>query len=201
MLYKYCSSILKSIFLACNYISIFSLTLLASFQLFQIYSTSRDGTIGLWDLQSGTRVQSWDVLGQPLESIAIVGTSHSTAILTCSWREAQAGRALAFDLSKGAARESRIKLSKPRPLTLSVSGNLIATHDRHTILVWAPDSFGSLPPLALHHTKAITCVAISPDGAKLAAGDNTGRIIIWHDVASILDSRTLELQQQERAPI
>ncbi|KAG7669082.1 hypothetical protein Ndes2526B_g00805 [Nannochloris sp. 'desiccata'] len=165
----------------------------------QIYSTSRDGTIGLWDLQSGTRVQSWDVINQPIESIAIVGSSHTTAILTCSWREAQAGRALAFDLSKGAARESRIKLSKPRPLTLSASGNLIATHDRHTILVWSPESFGSSPPLALHHTKAITCVSISPDGAKLAAGDNTGRIIIWHDVAATLSARTLELQQQQAA--
>jgi WD40 repeat protein len=187
------------IFLACNSIPIFSLYFFTYFHLLQIYSTSRDGTIGLWDLQSGTRVQSWDVIDQPIESIVIVGSSHTTAILTCSWREAQAGRALAFDLSKGAALESRIKLSKPRPLTLSVSGNLIATHDRHTILVWAPDSFGSSPPLALHHTKAITCVAISPDGAKLAAGDNTGRIIIWHDVAATLAARTLELQQQQAA--
>jgi NET1-associated nuclear protein 1 (U3 small nucleolar RNA-associated protein 17) len=190
---------MTSIFLACNSISIFSLYFLTYFSLFQIYSTSRDGTIGLWDLQSGTRVQSWDVIGQPIESIAIVGTSGSTAILTCSWRDAQAGRALAYDLSKGAACESRIKLSKPRPITVSASGNLIATHDRHTILVWSPDSFGSSPPLALHHTKAITCVSISPDGAKLAAGDNTGRIIIWHDVSATLAARTLELQQQQAA--
>jgi len=187
------------IFLACDSISIFSLYFFAYFHLLQIYSTSRDGTIGLWDLESGTRVQSWDVINQPIESIVIVGSSQTTAILTCSWREAQAGRALAFDLSKGAARESRIKLSKPRPLTLSARGNLIATHDRHTILVWAPDSFGSSPPLALHHTKAITCVAISPDGAKLAAGDNTGRIIIWHDVATTLAARILDLQQQQAA--
>lgn len=121
----------------------------------------------------------------------------STAILTCSWREAQAGRALAFNIDKGVAKQSRIKLSKPRTVVASFSGNLIATHDRHTILVWASDSFGTTRPLALHHTKGITCVAISPDGAKIAAGDVTGRIMIWHDVADTIASRAVELEDRE----
>lgn len=121
------------------------------------------------------------------------------AFLTCSWREAQAGRALAFDLIKGIALESRTKLSKPRTLALSLGGSLIATHDRHTVLVWNPAHFGSVAPLALHHTKAITCVAISPDGARLAAGDVTGRIVIWHDVATTVARRVAEAQAPAQA--
>lgn len=171
------------------------ISLFSIFCWLQIYSSSKDGTIGLWDLQSGTRIQSWNVIGEPIESLVVVG---STAIVSCSWRQAQAGRALAFDLSKGAARESRIKLSKPRALAISANSNLVATHDRHTILVWATDSFGTAPPLALHHTKAITCVAISPDGGKVAAGDSTGRILIWHDVAATLAVRAAELAQQRQ---
>ena len=126
----------------------------------------------------------------------MVGT---TAFLTCSWRDAQAGRALSYDLSKSAAKEYRIKLSKPRALSTSASCNLLATHDRHTVLVWSPETFGASPPLALHHTKSITCVAISPDGAKVAAGDSTGRILIWHDVAATLATRAAELQLQRAA--
>jgi NET1-associated nuclear protein 1 (U3 small nucleolar RNA-associated protein 17) len=52
--------------------------------------------------------------------------------------------------------------------------------------------------MALHHTKAITCVAISPDGGKLAAGDATGRILIWHDVAATLASRAADLAAQKQ---
>lgn len=37
-------------------------------------------------------------------------------------------------------------------------------------------------PQALTHTKRLTCVALSPDGKRLAAGDVTGRIVIWHNV-------------------
>lgn len=152
----------------------------------QIYSCSIDGTIALWDLQDGTQVQSWPVIGEPIQSLAVVG---STAFISCSWRNAEAGRALAFDLAQGATKEARIKLSKPQAMTTSTSGNLVATHDRHTVLVWSTNAFGTSRPLALRHTKAITCVAVSPNGNRVAAGDVTGRIVIWHDVASEVAAR------------
>lgn len=162
----------------------------------QVYSSSRDGTIAVWDLASGTQIQSWPVIGEPVESIA-VPPGGGPAVLTVSWRRAAAGRALAFDLAAGAARPSRVKLSRPRPVVAAAGGALVATHDRHTILVWDPSTFGASPPLALHHTKAITCVAVSPDGGKVAAGDATGRILIWHDVAATLAARTADLAAQK----
>ena len=152
----------------------------------QIYSCSKDGTIALWDLQNGIRLDSWTVGNEPIESMVVIG---SKAYLTVFWRDSQAGRALLYDLSKSTLSESRIKLSKPQLIAASASGNLVATFDRHTVLVWTAEQFGKVPALALHHTKPITCIAIRPDGSQLAAGDATGRILIWHDVSMTLASQ------------
>lgn len=42
----------------------------------------------------------------------------------------------------------------------SPGAELLATVDRHTALVWQADSFPR-NPLALTHTKALTCAALS----------------------------------------
>lgn len=126
-------------------------------------------------------MQSWQVIGEPIESMVVIGQS---AFVTCYWRDAKAGRVLQFNLSKGVPESPRGKLSRPRALAAAANGALVATFDRHTVLAWDPQRFGAAPPLAMHHTKPITCVAISPDGSKLAAGDATGRILIWHDVVA-----------------
>lgn len=161
----------------------------------QIYSSSLDGTIILWDLDDGTKIKSWNAISEPIESLAVI---RSMAFITCQWREAQAGRALAIDLSTDTILENRIKLSTPNQLVTSAHGNLIATHDRHTILIWSTSSFGSSSPLAVHHTKAITCVSISPDGSRLAAGDVTGRIVVWHDVASAVTSKQESISNRHK---
>ena len=65
---------------------------------------------------------------------------------------------------------------------MSRNGEWVATVDRHTVLLWQAGDF-SRPALTLTHTKALTCVALSSDGERVAAGDTTGRIVLWHDVA------------------
>lgn len=152
----------------------------------QVYSSSRDGSIKLWDLQDGTEVQSWSFLGEPLESLV---ATRSKIYITSWWRSQEAGRAFAFSVAQEKLEDARFRLSRPHPIVVSRRGNLIATFDRHTVLVWTPESFESGRPLALHHTKRFTCVAISPDGSRVAAGDATGRILVWHNVVAIAESK------------
>lgn len=120
-------------------------------------------------------------INEPVESIAI---SSGAAYVSCYWRDRNAGRILRQPLSSGVPAEPyRSKVSEPRPL--AACSSLIATFDRHSVLVWTSDTFSNGPQV-LHHTKAITCIAVSPDGERVAAGDITGRILIWHNVLSTL---------------
>ncbi|KAI7840770.1 hypothetical protein COHA_005584 [Chlorella ohadii] len=146
-----------------------------------LYSGSSDGRITLWDLSTGAHVRLWHV-GSPIESLA-VSPSGDTAYISSHWRLRQAGRLFAFDLGSGAAKSSsgRAKVSQARRLVASASGQILATVDRHTALVWAADTFPK-HPLALTHTKPLTCAALSSTGDALAVGDATGRILLWRGV-------------------
>jgi hypothetical protein len=42
--------------------------------------------------------------------------------------------------------------------------------------------------LRLHHTKVITALALDPKEERLAAGDATGRILLWHGFAAAADA-------------
>ena len=149
----------------------------------RVFSCGKDGRLKEWDTSNGSCVASWELPDRrPAESIVVLG---HTAYVSFFWRGEDAGRVLAFDLAKGQANEVRIKLSTPRSVVCSgPRSRIVATCDRHTVLVWnvEREGFGKRRALRMHHTKAITCVAVSPDGSRVAAGDVTGRILIWHDL-------------------
>ena len=155
----------------------------------RVYSCGKDGKLMEWDLNNGTCVASWELPDRrPAESIIVLGR---IAYVSFFWRGEDAGRVLAFDLEAGQASEVRVKLSTPRPIVCSgPRSRIIATCDRHTVLVWdvEREAFGKRMALRMHHTKAITCVAVSPDGSRIAAGDVTGRILIWHDLKQAFEA-------------
>jgi len=142
----------------------------------------------LWDLNDASIARTTNI-GEPLESMAIV---DNVAIFSCRWRNGAAGRILRLPLtplSQATLDKARGKVSEPRMLSGGGSNShIVATLDRHRALVWSTNDGFVAGPLALHHTKAITCVAVSPDGDRVAAGDVTGRIIIWHNVKSAVES-------------
>ncbi|GAB4821000.1 hypothetical protein N2152v2_008046 [Parachlorella kessleri] len=186
----------------------------------QFYSASLDGTIALWDLQdpAGVPMKSYTV-GEPIESMVVVpsplaaaaekapvtasaagGTAAGAAaaatagvaFLCTAYGDGGKSRVAQFDLSgSGRLGEARLRLSGPRPLVASGSGGHVAVADKHSVLVWAAAGF-TKRPLTLTHTRPITCVAISPDGSQIAAGDTSGRIVIWHDLASAVAAHSAD---------
>ncbi|GFR41531.1 hypothetical protein Agub_g2190 [Astrephomene gubernaculifera] len=80
-----------------------------------------------------------------------------------------------------------LKTRSAGPLALSASGGLAASIDRHSLFVWRT-GVDIYQPLNLHHTKPYTCLAISADDSLIAAGDVTGRLLIWRAVESRVPS-------------
>ena len=67
--------------------------------------------------------------------------------------------------------------TRARPV-VSRDGCGVASFDRFTSYFWRSD--GKSGELPLTHTKTILCVALHPECHSLAAGDESGRVIVWH---------------------
>lgn len=68
-------------------------------------------------------------------------------------------------------------------IIISPSGKFFGTRSKRKLLIWkipAKDSVGLVPKkITLHHTKNLTVLAFHPTNRIVAAGDVTGRILIW----------------------
>ncbi|KFM25384.1 WD repeat-containing protein 75 [Auxenochlorella protothecoides] len=138
----------------------------------RVYTSSLDGTLRHWDLRSGLALRTWRV-PEPVESFALGPPGH--AWLSCPVNDAS-GRLFRYDLTTGTPGPLRRKIASGSPLSMGSRGGLVATFERHTVLVWGP-KHGPRGALSLFHTKPFTCVALSPDDDTLAAGDRSGRIL------------------------
>lgn len=72
---------------------------------------------------------------------------------------------------------------KPQLITLSSSGKYIGFCENHKIRIWevqTKDSDHAIHrTIRLHHTKKLSILAFHPTERIVAAGDVTGRILIW----------------------
>ncbi|KAJ9513792.1 hypothetical protein QJQ45_020871, partial [Haematococcus lacustris] len=144
-----------------------------------VYSGSRDGTLRLWDVVARACLRVFPVR-EAVCSLALHAALRQ-AVLCIDWREGHAARVITFDLDSGRPGSSAMKMRAPGPLAMNPHGNL----DRHSLFVWrvGPEV---RQPLNLHHTRPYTCLALSADDSVLAAGDDSGRILIWRDLAAAL---------------
>ncbi|KAL3820938.1 hypothetical protein ACJIZ3_006843 [Penstemon smallii] len=75
---------------------------------------------------------------------------------------------------------------KPGSITISPSGKYIGTYEKRKLQIWeipAKDSdHVGFKKIRLHHTKTITTLAFHPSEMIVAAGDVTGRILLWRGI-------------------
>ncbi|KAM3396488.1 WD repeat-containing protein 75 [Capsicum galapagoense] len=170
------------------------------------WTASEDGTIKYWDFSVPELIRSIDVQF-PIHSMVIPGLSLqptessekpsdlfayvSIRVLkeqqgesNASWCQIRKCNLTKSTLVGGVtlAESQKNTLS----ITLSSTGRYMGICDKRKLRIWeiaAKDSDQAvLKKIRLHHTKALSTLAFHPTDRIVAAGDVTGRILIWRGV-------------------
>lgn len=98
------------------------------------------------------------------------------------------GRVLCYNLTTGKQIPGHLaKTRYPETLCVSPGGGMVGTVDDHKVWVWMVpqtpiDLASTVPVTLLHHTKRLSVLAFDMTETRVAAGDVTGRILVWENV-------------------
>jgi WD40 repeat protein/DNA-binding SARP family transcriptional activator len=142
----------------------------------RLFSSSTDGTIGIWDLGGQPTLRQAISTDNIIYALAV---SRDGATLAAGGSD---GNIFLFDANSGALAEvlpgqSRHKI---RALAYSPDGfTLAAASEDATIWLWHPTS-GEKVGALIGHTDAVLDLAFHPDGATLASGSADKTIRLWN---------------------
>ncbi|KAL0306149.1 UNVERIFIED_CONTAM: U3 small nucleolar RNA-associated protein 17 [Sesamum radiatum] len=169
------------------------------------WTASLDGKIKYWDFAAPELMTTIDI-GSPIHSMVIPSLlSQSTEnngkrpdlfayIFTEDVKhKEEKTNCLCGQIQKCNLTKSRIvggvtlaKTQRPGSITSSPSGKYIGTYERRKLRIWEIPEKDSehvgYKKIRLHHTKSFTALAFHPTERVVAAGDITGRILIWRGV-------------------
>ncbi|KAL0655060.1 hypothetical protein Bca4012_075644 [Brassica carinata] len=180
------------------------------------WTASLDGTIRHWDFSGPELLKTVDaqvpiysmvipcLLSEPqqLDSSKLVAyvSVEDTSLVKEGSKELR-GHIRRFNLAKERLpRGDTLKeTEEPKSIVISPSGEFFGIHHKCKIHVWGvPSGGGSRNALAkkmtLHHTKVINAFAFHPTERIIAAGDVTGRVLIWRSFGN----RKLALASQKK---
>ncbi|KAG5515948.1 hypothetical protein RHGRI_036849 [Rhododendron griersonianum] len=166
------------------------------------WTASLDGTIRHWDFSVPELMKKIDIRF-PIYSMVIpslfiqsMETQEKTHDLFAYVSTAEANQqdkqpnALHGKIRKCNLTKSRLaggvtlaETPKPEFISICSSGNYFGIQDKRKIRIWKVPAKDSerhdLKKIRLHHTKKLTTLAFHPTKRIVAAGDVTGRILIW----------------------
>ncbi|PRQ37349.1 putative transcription factor WD40-like family [Rosa chinensis] len=163
------------------------------------WTASLDGTVRYWDFAAAELMKTIDIkmpiysmvipallLGQtdskvmPADAFAYLSVENTT--------QDNAPKALRGQIRKCSLTESRLagvilaETRKPEVISISPSGKFFGIRNKRKLHIWrAPAKDSKLPvaKITLHHTRNFTLLALHPTKRLVAAGDTSGRILIW----------------------
>ncbi|KAL0399017.1 UNVERIFIED_CONTAM: U3 small nucleolar RNA-associated protein 17 [Sesamum radiatum] len=151
-------------------------------------------TVSVFSTSTGLQISELEGHGAQVTSVIVVPASSPASKLMCyCWTASLDGKIKYWDF---AAPElmTTIDIGSPihsmtqRPglITSSPSGKYIGTYERRKLRIWEIPEKDSehvgYKKIRLHHTKSFTALAFHPTERVVAAGDVTGRILIWRGV-------------------
>ncbi|KAH9606925.1 hypothetical protein KSS87_009320 [Heliosperma pusillum] len=188
------------------------------------WTSSLDGTIRYWDFGAPELLKTIDIK-LPIFSMVIPGLLSNQDDKDSKQHDLFAYVSIE-DISdpgnkpkhmRGQIRKCNLTASKlvrglilkeneqPEFLTGSPSGEFLGVQNKRTLHIWKVPAVDSKLPLAkkmkLHHTKNFTTFAFHPNKSIVAAGDISGRILVWrgfgHRTLSEVDGKTPAKRKHE----
>ncbi|KAG7966151.1 hypothetical protein I3843_08G035500 [Carya illinoinensis] len=148
-------------------------------------------TVSIFSTSTGLQIASLEGHTAPVTSVIVVpASSPASKILCCCWTASLDGSIRHWDFSvPDLMKKVDIKMPifsmTPTPEFVAVSsvGKFIGIRNKRKLHIWMvpeKDSGRSVSKkIALHHTKNLTVLAFHPSKRIVAAGDVTGRILVW----------------------
>ncbi|GER33887.1 peptidyl-prolyl cis-trans isomerase-like 4 [Striga asiatica] len=169
----------------------------ASKLLCYCWTSSLDGKIKYWDFAAPELMRTIDIR-LPIHSMVAERDKKVPDLYAYIYAEdvkqkEEQSKSLCGQIRKCNLTKSRLiggvtlaETRNPGSLTISPTGKYIGIHEKRKLRIWEipakdSDSVG-YKKIRLHHTKVITALAFHPTERVVAAGDVTGRILIWRGV-------------------
>ncbi|XP_010681099.2 uncharacterized protein LOC104896097 [Beta vulgaris subsp. vulgaris] len=166
------------------------------------WTSSLDGTIRYWDFVVPELIKTVDIRlpvfsmvipnflskqdeegSKPTDVFAYISVEDVNHPSDKSKRLSGKIRKCNLTTSKLAAGVILKETARPQFITSSPSGEFFGIQNKRTLFIWkvpAHDSeFALVKKMSLHHTKNFTTLAFHPNQSIVAAGDITGRILVW----------------------
>ncbi|KAJ0755262.1 putative transcription factor WD40-like family [Helianthus annuus] len=166
------------------------------------WTTSLDGTIKYWDFSVPELIKTVDIqlpvysmvipsfLDRQSENSETQPDTYAYISVEDTKTEQNKQRNLRGQIRKCNLSKSRLvrgailsETKKPEKITISSNGKYFGVHEKRKIRIWeVPTKDGkniSHRNIKLTHTKNLSCIAFHPTDRIVAAGDATGRILVW----------------------
>ncbi|WCJ37640.1 Transducin/WD40 repeat-like superfamily protein [Euphorbia peplus] len=160
------------------------------------WTASLDGTIRYWDFSVPELIKTIDIK-LPIFSMVIPSLLRQPAEMSEKAVKVFAYLSVEDSQSKGLRGQIRkcnltnsrlvggltlAETEQPKLITISSCGNFFGIRIKRKLHIWkvpSSDSERTVLKIILHHTKNLTAFAIHPTQRIVAAGDMTGRVLIW----------------------
>ncbi|KAJ3416297.1 proliferating cell nuclear antigen [Chytridiales sp. JEL 0842] len=153
---------------------------------FQLFTTSLDGSIKLWDITDGSLLKSWNI-GHAVTHIALVPKSPSTAYIYVRKGYSTDGASnkgavchVIFDI----AGSTHFKVTGAFKLRdckgLVVGEDVVVAATRGHFEVYFPSTKYQKP---FYPKEAISCISLHPTEPAIAIGHENGQIGLWYCLA------------------
>eukprot|EP00898_Chlorokybus_atmophyticus_P000531 jgi/Chlat1/1479/Chrsp12S02076 len=146
----------------------------------QAITSSLDGSLRVWDHTDGTQIRVIEV-GLPVHHMVLSAATPNTAYLLTLRQDSVCYSIWTFDLVAQKRQRQLGQVKQEAQLQVSGPGHYIGIVQHNRVWLW---DVRTSKRAVLQHDRKLTALAIDPTETRVAAGDEQGKLVLWHSIAA-----------------